>query len=624
MITHTLGTTQNAFAATTCLMLCFFTATSAQISWSDDAVEKTVATKVVSATVYRDQARVQRSVVIEPSMEVQRIRCTGLPSALVADSVRVEDAHDIDLIGLHLDTHHAVLNPQIEEEKQAWADERRKLDTELRTAQQTESVVEQDLATLEKLVAFSAEKTRDDLNQARLDVGALTQLAEFTMSRRRELATELFQQQAKVQEISDAIERLESQPKPWLRSDAKETSDVILTVRSPGGGSLRLTYQVHNVSWVPVYKVFGTTASVKPGQNAGEPVRLAMDANVIQQSGEDWPMVKVTLAGTSPEYRTSHPQMVPLRISTADSESGLPTDNAFPTTVMPGLGTTNPMSWQQDAALNQMASHQQIAELSRASSVQRQIAPDADQDLADLQFSVPGELDLNCRATPHRLPVMEQALPTEMYRVVMPLLSSYAYHEARITNNSDIPLPGGDADVYLDGRFIGETTLEPTAPGQPMIVGFGSDRQVRTRRELLNRRESIQGGNRRYEMAFRLVVSNFHASPIDIRLFDRMPIAATDGSIDIQLTAEQTTNLSDDPLYLRLSRPAGILRWDMTIPAERHGANALDHHYTYSVEMDKQHSIVGNELADQIQSDLRFQNRNVGGGMGGGFGGGAF
>ena len=66
-----------------------------------------------------------------------------------------------------------------------------------------------------------------------------------------------------------------------------------------------------------------------------------------------------------------------------------------------------------------------------------------------------------------------------------------------------------------------------------------------------------------------------------------------------------------------MQRPTGVLRWDLQIPAKSFGSDAFDHEYCYSIELDRQQTIVSNDLTESL-GDLQFQKMNMGGGMGGG------
>ena len=345
-----------------------------------------------------------------------------------------------------------------------------------------------------------------------------------------------------------------------------------------------------------------------------------MEAVIVQHSGESWKDVELTLATSTPHTQAAGPSLAPLRLNTAPMNAAV--DQAEP--VVGQFGSFEQSEWlanelaSRDLDLNMQASTRQIDELTSTAEVQRKVASDAAANASDETYSIGDKVTLDSHPQPQTVAMLRTSLSGELYRVATPLLSSFAFREAALVNQSGQSLIAGPADVYLENKFVGHVQVPPTAAGQKLTIGFGNDRQVRTRRELLSRNELIKGGNRRSELVYRLVISNYHDAPVAIRLFDRIPIVAKDDSINLTLSEEETKQLSDDPLYQRMQRPTGILRWDIDVPAKRFGSDAFDHEYGFSIEHDREQTLVGNDLARRTQEDLNFKRTNMGGGMGGG------
>jgi hypothetical protein len=90
--------------------------------------------------------------------------------------------------------------------------------------------------------------------------------------------------------------------------------------------------------------------------------------------------------------------------------------------------------------------------------------------------------------------------------------------------------------------------------------------------------------------------------------------------LNLQLDTPQEP-LSKDGLYERLQRPTGVLRWDLTIPENRHGSRAFDLHYSYTLEFDRNRVPTSQHMIADIKAELEDQADSPGMG-GGGFGGG--
>lgn len=597
----------NRLIATVVLpLLCSLVAPSAH------AQEQVLSSKITTVTVYRDQAKVVREIQIPASPQLQQIRVVGLPTHINRGNAFAESDANTTVRSLQIVLHKTNEDGKLDEAQKKSKAAIAKVQSDLKSAQQNLGVIEQDMLTLEKLVAFSAEKVRDNLDRATLDVQSVTALADFTMQRRRKLAEELYLQKDKIDDLNAELTRLQKTPRQ--KAVVPATYDALLAVQSPNGGAVRLTYNINQVGWTPRYMIRGSNA------NKDAKFEIDLDAMIVQNSGEPWENVHLSLATATPSTRASGPLLTPLRVNAVagTQNAGLSGGFAQQLTSQQSSQWLDTLAVAQNVQLNTDAGLRQIDELVSTGEVQRNVAADASAMTTDETYAIGDQVSLASRPNSQTVSILAKQLKGEMHRTATPLLSSFAFRSASLVNDSGQNLIAGPAEVYLESKFVGRVQLPPTALGQKFTVGFGADRQVRTRRELLSRGESIKGGNRRTDLKYRLVISNYHETPIAIRLLDRIPIAAQDNSINLTLTADENKRLSADPLYQRMERPTGILRWDIDIPAKRFGSEAFDHEYAYTIELDRQQTIVSNELVQRTESDLRFQKTNMGGGMGGG------
>ena len=273
-------------------------------------------------------------------------------------------------------------------------------------------------------------------------------------------------------------------------------------------------------------------------------------------------------------------------------------------------------STQRDLGLNLLAGQMQQIELLAAAKSWRTVAQDVGDDLASETYSLKQPVSLKTLRQQQLVHISNLNLEAEMYHIATPLLSSYAYRESQMTN-TETSLLSGPASIYLDDQFVGRTEIPSTANGQLLTIGFGADPQVRTRRELMDKQENVQGGNLQLQFAYRLVINNFKDRPIKLRLLDRMPVTREQQQLSVSLDDSQQP-LSDDALYNRVERPQGVLRWDLTVPAGRHGSQAFDVQYGYSAEFDRSHVLSAADMLEEMQADYR----DIPSGGGGGFGGG--
>ena len=187
--------------------------------------------------------------------------------------------------------------------------------------------------------------------------------------------------------------------------------------------------------------------------------------------------------------------------------------------------------------------------------------------------------------------VLTTDLKSDFYHIATPVLTSYVYRETELSNDSPSDFLAGPLTVYLDGRFVGRSEIPTVARGQNFVVGLGADSQLRSRRELADKSNQINGGNRETKLEYKLVVENYKDAPAKIRVVDRMPIVNDDSNIRVTLSKGVEDQLSDDGVYVRTMYPKGILRWDTEVAARAIGESAHEVEYSFTLEYDRQYLV---------------------------------
>ncbi len=132
---------------------------------------------------------------------------------------------------------------------------------------------------------------------------------------------------------------------------------------------------------------------------------------------------------------------------------------------------------------------------------------------------------------------------------------------------------------------MGTGRIPIVAKGQKFTAWFGVDSQLRASRELADKTDRIQGGNRVLTFKYRLLIENYKAEAVKVRLMDRLPEPM---DVDIQVTLGKLSDpLSEDKVYLRTLRRMGIVRWEIEVPAKAAGATARMVEYEFKSEFDR-------------------------------------
>lgn len=429
---------------------------------------------------------------------------------------------------------------------------------------------------------------------------------------------------------------------------------------------IQLSYVVGGCGWSPQYSVNGSGDSDR--------FNLRYGAVIGQLSGEPWDQVHLTLSTSSPQVSAAGPSLAPLRVQTTNvGESKDPSldelfgdsnhaaqpqsdlqmgmgmgsaqQRAMPNQIAgsgssyggsgasplqskmrsirsqqrsveqsSGKGTKFKEAATRDLQLNRLADEMQSLEFMASARKARGLASDASDEVASQTYVIEGPVSLDSRREQQLVEIVEKDLTGELYHVAIPLLSSFAYREAELVNELPFGLLSGPATIYLDDRFVGTMTMPTTASKQKLSIGFGADGQVRTRRELVEKSDAIQGGNRKLDFEYRLVLTNFKEREVKVRLLDRIPLSSQAEQIRVTL-GDVSAPLSEDKLFERVQKPFGLLRWDLALEKSTYGSDATDVTYRYGVEFDRSKALSVEATSEQDVTEF-----DIGGGMGGGMG----
>lgn len=601
---------------------------------------------VQRVTLYRDQALVTRVIAVPAGEGVQEIRVGQLPELVISESVFAEGDAGTEVRSVRVTRRASSASTRQEvKELEQRLEELNRLQ---QATQQKLEVADKRLQDIDRLTEFSVVTGAADLNRGVLDATALTELIAFAGEQRSELSEQRLALRQELEQLAKDLDAVTNEHRLISAAPQDAQYEARVTVQTTGqeAGQIALSYLVGGCGWSPSY-------TIRSDWEARQ-ITLRYSAMVRQMSGEAWPDVRLTLSTASPQVSASGPLLIPFRVSARPGYSEPKVDPfAAAQAVPPPQQTTEvdaPTQLKQaakglrarqrqaesdlgasvadregelrrDLMLNTFAAEMQGLELQADSSEVSSLALDSAAEVDSQVYALEQNVSLDSRREHQLVQIAEATLEAELYHVALPLLSSFAYRQAEVTNQLGIGLLGGPAMVYLDDRFVGRMPLPTTASGQRLTIGLGADQQVRTRRELQHKRDEIQGGNRRLHFQYRLVLANFKSEPVTVRLMDRTPLPENPQAVSIKFDAFAKP-LSEDPLYLRIEHPRGILRWDVSVPGGSFGGDAFDVDYGYSLEFDRAqelvtHSRLGDDPAAIYSEDQWMLDRAGMGGMGG-------
>jgi hypothetical protein len=573
--------------------------------------------KVDAVTVYRGQALVTRLVDLPGPAALREVVVTDLPEHVVPASIHAESADGIEVRSVRYRVRPVPDDVRAEVRK---IDEQiRDVQDRLAANQRHKELAAEQAAYLAKLEQFVAPTANVELTKGVLNAETLKALSEFLFAQRTALAENGLRAAVEERELNAQLELFQRQRQELTGSSARTAREAVVLVNlQAAGGQLRLRYLVDSATWSPFY-------NIRAGADRTQ-VLVEYNASIQQLSGEDWTDVAMTLSTATPSLVSKAPVLTPLRVALRSFEEGKggkaedyqqarqrlmkeQTQVEFQRSnaVMPPAvqtaegqevvialgGAKGGQGMAEDFNLNRLAGELQNLDLTSTERIARkgEKTPKLEEEVT-VTYQVAARTTLPSRSDRQLIQIAPLPMKGNFYKVATPVLTGYVYEEAAFTNASDMVLLAGPVETYLAGQFVGHSSIPTIAAGEDFTVGFGIDSTLRVARELVERKETIQGANRVVDFTYRLSVENFGAQPVAVRLFDRLPKAER---ADIKLTLAEPlpSPLSTDAEYEHTEKKQGILRWEIDVPAGAKGLEAKALEYSFRLEYDRQMTITG-------------------------------
>ena len=466
-------------------------------------------------------------------------------------------------------------------------------------------------AYLDQLDSFTAATAKSDLARGVLDADALRKVTLFSFEQRKAISDQLLALEKEAKALQSDLSLSQRQLSELTGGAVRTVREAVLFIdkRDDAKKAVRLSYLVRQCGWSPAY-------TFRAGREEKE-VRVECNGIVHQLTGEDWNGVLLTLSTASPALTASGPTLAPFPVTLNREGAARPLGAKELAAQLEAvrerrdaalaeqrgaatLGEKAKLDWALNAAANEFQNFELISGRDLVSTLQ---SGDAELERGpSLSYTLAGPVSVASRADQQMVQIFQKNFAGRFYDVATPGLTRDVFRNAELINSSDQDLLAGPILSYLDGQFVGHGEIPTVARGQMFVPGFGADPQLRTRRELVDKKETVQGGNRKLDFKYRLIVENYKDQPALVRVYDRLPFSEDTAAVRVALD-EMKDPLDENPLYVRRDSPKGILRWEITVPvgAVREKARTIE--YGFSVEFDRNFQL-GTLAGRQEQSAL--------------------
>ncbi len=489
----------------------------------DEVAAPSVITKVV---VYADRAIVTRSLSADLGAGEKRLVFDNLPERTEASSLQVKGSGKAILQDTIFRTKFFSAFP--DEKIQTLLDSKEEKDGQIQARNDGIKRANSEKAVLDKIIAKVTAQVEGQTTE--LSPDKWVQMMKFYHDRLAGLDQEIRATEKEIKGISLDLGKITQELGQLQtgRQKKKNQAVVILSLSEPSKVTLTLSYIVYGPSWQPAYdvRVNSETRSLE----------LAYNANVIQNTGEDWANVNLALSTARPEIGGTQPDLSPWYLSVLENR---PPPRSAAREAAPAAPAMNQMfasAADESKALGSMAEADIAAQ--NAAVTKGAVA---------VIFNIPGRATIVSDNTNHRVSILTKSFAATFRYSSAPKLSAYAYLKAKVVNETDFPFLPGVTKVFLDGSFIANSRMGSVAPAEEFWTFLGVDEGVKVEYKLLKMYKDEQGvfdKKTRYIYQYETKITNNKRIDAEIVVWDQLPIS-TDQKIVVKLIEPKYTKDTD-------------------------------------------------------------------------------
>ncbi|MCI0656210.1 MAG: mucoidy inhibitor MuiA family protein, partial [Acidobacteria bacterium] len=432
---------------------------------------------------------------------------------------------------------------------------------------------------LSSLKASAGTESSKDLLTRGFAVDSWQKAFQFLSDRLNDLSAEERSLAPRRKELGEKIEIARQKLSQLASQGGIQRWTAMVLISAPRGGemTLKAMYLAHSASWLPLYDARLDPASGK--------VEIIWQAQVTQNTGEDWKDVGVTLSTTRPAAGIDLPKLasislVPIQVhypgakgrSKQEFISGMPvlgTDYQDILTLTSGVTDAN-----AGAGVNAYGARESDVPTTPAAepaaSLGRAEGGVARRDVA-VTFELPGKLDIPSDAQPHKHRVASRDLEGKTEYHTIPRLNPAVFLVSKATLSGDIPLLPGRVQHFVGPDLVGSSWMADHAAGEEFPLSFGPDDRLKAERKSIWRKVEQKGKDDETDYKFLTTLENHLGRDAIIELKDRIPVSG-DERITVTLDEKDTA-----PGFTKDPNEPGILTWNIPVPAG--GKKELFLHY---------------------------------------------
>jgi uncharacterized protein (TIGR02231 family) len=470
-----------------------------------------IESQIVEVTVFPDRARVTRRGKATLEAGVQKVEFPNLPMSIDPDSVRAAGrGTQAALLGVDTRMTYFTETPaaavaELEKQLEALGDKDK-------TLADQNAAADVQASFMKKLATEAAEQLARGIALGRANVEQAAATITFTQQRLTEAQTSMRSIEQQRRELSRQVAKLTNELNSYRSAQPRQRYAVTVEVdvKQAGELTLELIYMTGSSGWVALYDIRATGTETDAAA-----IALGYLAQVTQSSGEDWTETAMTLSTARPALASIEPELGPWYLE------------PYAPPVMRAKRVMPPMAMAAPAPMQAAAGAGMATDAVRYVEAEAE-TPEASVNAegSSVTFKLAQTVTIPSDGTPHKVSVSTVDLKPRLDYISVPKLAEVAYRRAKVSNQSEYLFLPGEANLFVEGDFVGSLNLKRVAPSEEFDLSLGVDDRVFVKRELKARTvdKTFIGDRRRLRVGYEVELRNLRAAKADVEVHDQFPV----------------------------------------------------------------------------------------------------
>lgn len=341
--------------------------------------------------------------------------------------------------------------------------------------------------------------------------------------------------------------------------------EIIVTVSADQSatGRVNVSYLVNSAGWTPLYDL--------RSNNDGKTIDLTYKAQVYQNTGIDWEETPLNLSTNNPYENKTKPELNPWYL---DYFANIPPPVQRDKQVKKAENTADEdqyYSGRFNSETTQSLNEVNAPALDAASFVSTV------QQLVSVEYAIDLPYTIKSNGQKNMVLVKTAELKTNYLYYTVPKIDPSVYLVAQITNLDELNLIPGNATIFHDGSYLGNTYLNPATLSDTMDLSLGKTANISVKRTLMknNVKEKVIGDKIVKTFAYKIELKNRNQETIELIIEDQVPRSRKD-EIEVEI---------DDLSKGNLNEINGLIKWNKKLRAGE--SEVLELIYTVTYEKNK-------------------------------------